>query len=362
MESTTRSRPSTLERVRREIERNALRARNGISLVSGSAGPATGVSPKETVWSHGRAQLWRYRNDDVRYSPPLLIVSSLVSRSYVLDLTPGNSFIERLVAEGFDVYMFDWGEPDERDAHNQFEDYVDGYIPDAIARVQKLTGAPTVNLFGYCFGGVLALLHAAHNTSSPLNSLTVMAAPVDFHQMGPMGDAFGKTSVDVDAILDDAGNVPASVVLQGFKALAPVAQVTSYVNLFEKLWSEEFVATYAVMTGWANDHIPFPGAVARQTVDMLVGANGFVTDRVTIGGDRVNLADITVPFLSVVATRDHIIPPAAAGPVHEMVGSEEKDQLLLDAGHIGLVVGKTAARTTIPRIIDFLRTRSEAPS
>jgi polyhydroxyalkanoate synthase len=41
------------------------------------------------------------------------------------------------------------------------------------------------------------------------------------------------------------------------------------------------------------------------------------------------------------------------------VGSEDKHELCLDAGHMGLVVGRTAARTTVPTIIDFLKTRSE---
>jgi polyhydroxyalkanoate synthase len=348
--------------VRREIERNAFRARNGISLVRGTAGPQPGATPKETVWRHGRAQLWRYRNDDVRFSPPLVLVSSLVSRSYVLDLAPGNSFVERLVGAGFDVFMFDWGEPDERDADNLLEDYVDGYIPAGIRRVREVTGRDSVNLFGYCFGGVLTLLHAAHNTNSPLRSLTVMASPVDFSELGPLGDIFGKTSLEVETLLDDTGNIPAHVMLQGFQSLAPVAEVTKYVNLWEKLHSEEYVASFASMIGWATDHVPFPGGVARQVVEMLNRDNGFIEGRITLGGDRVSLRDITVPLLSIIALRDHIIRPPAAEPLLGLVGSTEKEELRLDAGHVGLVVGRSAARTTIPRIIEFLHTRSEALS
>ena len=114
--------------MRREVERNALRARNGIRLVSGMARPGIGCSPKDVVWRRGRCELWHYHNDTdrgIRVSPPLLIVFSLVSRSYILDLSPGNSFVERLLGAGFDVYLLDWGVPDERDAHNRLEDYVD---------------------------------------------------------------------------------------------------------------------------------------------------------------------------------------------------------------------------------------------
>jgi poly[(R)-3-hydroxyalkanoate] polymerase subunit PhaC len=84
-----------------------------------------------------------------------------------------------------------------------------------------------------------------------------------------------------------------------------------------------------------------------------------LTDRLTLGGDTVHLRDVTLPFLTVRATRDHIVPTAATAPLIDLVGSPDKHELALDAGHMGLVVGRTAARTTVPTIIDFLRRRSD---
>lgn len=194
-----------------------------------------GLTPKDVVWRHGRAELWHYCAGDIRCGPPLLIVFSLVSRSYILDLTPGNSFIEHLLAAGFDVYLLDWGVPDVRDAANRLEDCVDAAIPAAITQVCHRAGTGRVNLLGYCFGGVLTLLHAAHHPSSPLRSLTVMATPVDFTQLGPLGDVFSTTGLDVESILGDDGNVPPRVMLQAFRSLTPMAEVTQYVNLWERL-------------------------------------------------------------------------------------------------------------------------------
>ena len=287
------------------------------------------------------------------------MVFSLVTRSYILDLTPGNSFIERLLDEGFDVYMLDWGIPDERDAANRLEDYVDAAIPAAINQVRRRTGASEVNLLGYCFGGVLALLHAAHQRSSPLRSLTVVATPVDFTQLGPLGAPFGPTDLQVEAVLGDDGNVPPGVMLDAFRLLAPMGELSQRVILWDRLWDDDYVARHRAMTGWATDHIPFPGATARQTVQMLLRDNGLMTGRVVLGGDSVSLCDITVPFLSVFGTRDHIVPPAAAAPAVDLVGSTDKHELRLDGGHIGLVVGRTAALTTVPTIVDFLRQRCE---
>jgi polyhydroxyalkanoate synthase len=356
---TVPSPQAVLDRVRRDVERNALRARNGIKLVAGVDRPGVGLTPKDVVWRRGRTQLWHYRSDAVRYSPPLLVVFSLISRSFILDLTPGNSFVEQLLAAGFDVYLIDWGEPDERDAQNSLEDYVDDYIPAAVERVRQLSGCAELNLFGYCFGGDLALLYAAHHPDAPLRSLTVLATPVDFTEMGPLADIFRVGGLDVDDVLDDDGNVPPQVVVQGFRTLKPTAEVSRYVTLWERLWSDEYVASYQAMTGWSDDHIPFPGAAARETVQMLVRDNGMVTDRLSVGGDPVHLSDIRAPFLTVRANKDHIVPPESSAPLIDLVGSADKHELRLDAGHMGLVVGRTAARTTVPTIIDFLRRRSD---
>jgi polyhydroxyalkanoate synthase len=350
---------TVLDRVRRDVERNALRSRNGIRLAAGIDRPGVGQTPKDVVWQRGRSQLWHYRNDDVRHSPPLLIVFSMISRSYILDLTPGNSFIEHLLAAGFDVYLLDWGEPDERDAHNRLEDYADDYIPAAVARVLDIAETDQLNLVGYCFGGNLALLHAAHHPETPVRSLTVLATPVDFRHMGPLADIFTVGGLDVGSVVNDQGNVPPQVVVQAFRTLTPTAQVTRYVTLWERLWNDEYVAAYQAMTGWSDDHVPFPGEAARQTVQMLLRENGMLTDQLSLGGDRIHLRDITLPFLTVRANRDHIVPSDATAPLIDLVGSSDKHELCLDAGHMGLVVGRTAAKTTIPTIIDFLRRRSD---
>ena len=348
---------SVLDRVRREVERNALRARNGIRLAAGIDPPGLGLSPKDVVWRHGRCELWRYRSAKVRFSPPLFIVYSLFNRSYILDLRPGNSFVERLVDAGFDVFLLDWGVPDERDAQNTLEDYVDEYLPAAIDRARQVSGSDEVNLLGYCFGGLLSVLYAAHHPDAPLRSLTALTTPTDFQQMGTLGDVLAS-GVDVDDVLDADGNLPAGVILQGFRSLKPVAEITAYVDLWERLTSDEYVVAHRAMTGWATDHVPLPGGVTRQLAE-LVRDNPLIEDTMVLGGDRVRLADITLPFLHVTADRDHIIPEASSAPLLDLIGSTDKHQLRLDAGHIGLVVGKTAARTTVPTIIDFLEQRSE---
>ena len=126
-----------LGRVNRDVERSYLRARNGLRYVRGSNRPRLGTTPKDVVWQRDKAQLWRYRGGPVRFAQPLLIVTSLVSRSYILDLLPGSSAVEFLRGRGFDVFLLDWGIPDELDADNSLATYVDEYLPRAVAAVRR---------------------------------------------------------------------------------------------------------------------------------------------------------------------------------------------------------------------------------
>src|SRR3954451_13308858 len=169
-----------IARVNRDVERSVLRARNGVRYVRGSHRPQLGATPKAVVWRRGRARRWRYRNDDVRYGPPVAIVHSLVSRSYILDLRPANSLIEYLVDAGLDVFLLDWGVPDERDADNTLDTYVDGLLPRALAAVRWESGCPDVTLAGYCLGGIIAMLYAAGHPAALVRNLILMATPLDF--------------------------------------------------------------------------------------------------------------------------------------------------------------------------------------
>jgi poly[(R)-3-hydroxyalkanoate] polymerase subunit PhaC len=346
-------------RVRRDAERNVLRVRNGLKHLAGVGTVELTQTPKDTVWSAEKVQLWHYPSDRVRYRTPLLFVHSLVSRSYVFDLVPGNSFVETMLATGFDVYLVDWGVPDELESGNTLDTYTDGYIPRVVREVQRLSGNADVNMFGYCFGGVLSLLAMAGNLDLPVRSLAVMATPIDSDHMGPMSSMMKEGRVQPADLLDATGNVPAEVMKNSFRVLAPTGDVVNYVNLWQNLWNDDFVAAHQAMTQWSNDHIPFPGAAFCQMGELMSRDNLLVTGKFPLGGRTIDLADITVPFLSILGEKDHIVPPDAVGPLTSLVGSTDVEELRLPAGHVGVIIGRTAQRRNIPAMADWLARHSE---
>jgi polyhydroxyalkanoate synthase len=348
-----------LSRVERDVQRALRRSRNGLRYAAGTTRPKVGRTPKDVVWRRHKAELWRYRSDERRYRPPLVIVHSLVSRSYVLDLYPGNSAVEFFLRSGLDVFLLDWGVPDEADAGNTLETYADDGIPAAVAAACDAAGTDDVNLLGYCFGGVLSLLSAARHPELPIRNLALMATPVDYSQMETITALVRDGRLDPEDVVEPTGNVAPDVIENGFKLLKPTAEVTQYATLWENLWNDEFVEGYQAMGQWARDHIPFPGAAFAQTVEGLVRPNGLMEGTFELGGERVDLGAITRPVLNIMAERDHIVPLAAAEPVLDLVGSAETEELRLAAGHAGLVAGRKAAKVTLPGIAGWFKEHSE---
>jgi polyhydroxyalkanoate synthase len=351
-------RPDVLSAVVTEANRTLARARNAIRYARGTQWVTTGCTPKDTVWRQGKASLWRFHSDQVRYQPPVLIFIGLISRSFILDLHPGNSFVEHLRDAGFDVFLLDWGVPDAGDAANTIETYVSAYLPRAVRAIQNATGASEVTMLGYCMGGNFALLAAAGG-AVPIRNLVTIATPIAFSELGTLTDALATGRLEPDTLIDKAGNVPGEVFRNFFRVRKPTGDLLQYAILWENLWSEDYIAGHQAMGRWICDQPPVPGAAFRQLVDDWLRPDAFRTDRLRLDGRPVRLQAIRHPTLSVVAMRDEIVPPAAALPIASVLESADLEMLRLDAGHVGLAASRKAVKVTIPAIVRWLTEHSD---
>jgi polyhydroxyalkanoate synthase len=347
-------------RVNRDVERAVQRARNGIRYARGSSRPQVGITPNEVVWQRDKARMWRYDGDAIRFDPPVLVVHSLVSRSYLLDLRPGSSAVEHFLAGGLDVFLLDWGVPDELDADNKLETYVEEYLPRAVDALLHETGSKEVTLVGYCLGGVLTTLYASRFPDAPVRNHLLMATPFDMDRMGPMVAAVKEGRLHADDLVDDTGNVPADVLYTGFYMLAPTTQVAHYATLLEHLWDDEFVEGYTAMAQWTRDHVPFPGAAFRQVVDRLIRRNELMTGSMRLGRRTVHFADAPGNVLHAMAKRDRVVPLEASAPGVDLVGApQRREELRLPGGHVTFAAGRTAMEHTLPQLRSWITRHSE---
>ena len=346
-----------------EVQRAFLQTMRTMDVLTSRDEARVGQAPKDVIWQQGTAKLYRYRSTTPTVYPvPLLMVHSLVSKPYILDLIPGNSFIEYLVGQGFDVYMIDWGTPRPEDKNLRLEDYTARLVPDVIDIVMEESDATDFSLFGYCMGGLLALLYAATHAKAPLRNMVTLATPIDFKQMGLNTVWTDEKHFDVDKLVDTFGNVPADLMQEAFRMLKPASEVSPvrYLNLWQNVLNDKFVEQYRAFDRWTNDHIPFAGECFRQTCKELMWANKLVAGTLELGGRSAKLENITCSFLTVAAQADHIVPLAATQDLVNLVGSTDKEAVVMPGGHVGLAAGRKAVQTLWPKVAGWLAERSQA--
>src|SRR6266550_8224602 len=90
---------------------------------------------------------------------PLLMVPPELNRHYVLDLAPGRSLVEFIVANGIQPFMIVWRNPRAELGHGRWgiDDYLAAQAK-AAEVVKKITGSDTVNWLGLCAGGITTAL------------------------------------------------------------------------------------------------------------------------------------------------------------------------------------------------------------
>lgn len=321
-------------------------------------------TPKETVWALNKARLYRYRPAvaaEARHRVPLLLVFAIMNRPSILDLRPGHSFVEFMVRRGFDVYLLDWGAPGYEDRHLTFDDYALEYLPRAIRKLKTIANTEEFSMLGWCIGAILTTIYAAMRPEDGLRNLLLLTAPLDFSNR--KGLTFARWTdekyFDVDKVLARFGNMPGEMIDYGARALRPVENyITSFCKLWDNLDDPAAVESWHAMNTWVTDTIPMAGAAYRQLIVNFYRGNELIQNRLQVRNQTVNLGRIRANLLNVIAAADHITPPCQSDAILDKVGSKDKEIYRIPGGHIGIMAGSSAHRTTWPHIAAWLAPRS----
>lgn len=166
------------------------------------------------------------------------------------------------------------------------------------------------------------------------------------------------TGVEVELLVDTLGNCPGDYLYTAFDMLRPAARAALQVRLIDQLHDDAFVKSTRMFDRWASDILPLAGEYFRETTKALMWDNRLLNGTMAVAGRPVDLGRITVPFLHVAALHDHIVPTAASAPLVGMIGSVDKDEVVLKGGHVSLVAGGNAIRRLWPKLVQWLAPRS----
>ncbi len=349
---------SLIDDAQQEIARAIQRATKGVGYFT-SPSPAVGCTPKSLVRRRGPMRLFRYTATESEiYRVPVLLVMATTNRGYILDLSPGQSLVEFLLGSGYDVFMLEWEAPQPDERNLDLADYALDFVGQAVADVKALTGQPDFSLVGYCAGGMLSCLFAAACPAAGVKNLVVFTTPVDFHAMGLFHAWSDRRHFDLDLLVDRLGNIPPEIIFASFDALKPSSKLAGQARLWDNMWNDEFVKSYRMFDRWGVDALALPGAYFKQVVRDLFWDNRLARNCMVLRDEPIDLGLITVPFLHVVAEHDHIVPRAASAPLLTLIGSAERQELVLKGGHVSIAAGANAVRRMWPALDKFLAERS----
>jgi polyhydroxyalkanoate synthase subunit PhaC len=343
-------------------QRLSTMARSAVKIATTRAPIA--ATPRQAIWTLNKATLYRYTPvlpAEQRQPVPLLLIFALMNRASILDLRPGNSFVEYMLKRGYDVYLLDWGAPGPEDSQLSFEDYVLEYMPRAIRKLKAVSGSESFSVLGWCIGALLSTLYSALRPGDGLKNLILLTAPLDFSHKEAIALArmTDPRYLDVDLLLKAHGNMPGALIDYGAKMLKPVENfVGSYLRLIDNLDNPKIVDAWHAMNTWVTDGIPMAGATYRQLINDFYRQNRLMEGTLALRGEKVDLRRVTANLLVVIAEDDHITPPCQSATIVEKVGSTDKELLRVAGGHIGIMAGSGAAKTTWPKIDAWLSARS----
>jgi polyhydroxyalkanoate synthase len=361
----------------------------GTHVLLEEVGVETGSTPREVVWTKNKAKLFRYlspgqspgKQGGRRHTVPVLLTYGFVLKPYVLDLVPGNSLVEYLVREGFDVYMLDLGISDAEDARLSLEDLVLDFVYGAVQKVLETSGADEISLFGQSQGGTLCAMYASLFPAGPLKNLVLLSSPTEFAPRNPgtLG-LWTLVSSSSGAYFDPAmvskifGNLPTDFASRIINSMA--SQQATVVGMAARPFGRGFgtydaalrtlrdlairdvsVRSWLAVSKWVDDAAPFPGEVFRSWVRDFYQRDKLVKGEVKLRGQRVDLSNIECAVLNVSGKRDYVVPASTTEATTALARSSDKESVSMDAGHVGMLVGP-GAKDLRARLRDWLAPRS----
>lgn len=285
---------------------------------------------------------------------PVLLVTPLAAPSSCYDLRRGCSLVEHFVTEGRPTYLVEYGEVSFRDRNLGMEHWVDEVVPAAIREVSKHAGGRPVHVIGWSLGGIFSMLTLADKRSGdlPVASLTVVGSPIDISlvpllaPLRPLLNLFnGKGPITKGYQL--LGGAPKPLVKWAFQLTAFQKMVTKPIALATHVDDREFLAQVEAVDHFTANMIAYPGRTFGQLYHRFAKGNQLASGTFELDDRTIDLGDITVPVLVFGGSTDGIAPvPAVRAVVPLLTKSEEVRFEIVPGGHLGMLTGRAARRTT----------------
>jgi putative long chain acyl-CoA synthase len=340
------------------VNRIVATMRNGVEVLRfGGLQTGSRPSPFQTVERCDMYRLRRYFPDSASdpSRPPVVLVPPMMMSANVFDVTRDQGAVGVLHDLGVDPWVVDFGSPDrETDGlERTLSDHVVA-LSSVIDSVHAHTGHK-VHLAGYSQGGMFCYQTAAYRRSEGLASVITFGASVDSLGGLPFGIPAALAGRGAQLVADHVFNrlsVSGWMARTGFQLLDPIKTVRARWDFLRQLHDREALLPreqqrrFLEVEGW----VAWSGPAVAELLRQFVVHNRMMAGGAAIDGTLITLAEITCPVLAFIGEIDDIGQPASVRGIRRAAPRAEVSEVLLRAGHFGLVVGSTAATHTWPTV------------
>ncbi len=316
----------------------------------------------EEVWSNGSVKVVKpiTAPQGAGDMPPILLVPSLINKSYILDLSEKRSLLRFLTQNGVHAYLLDWGDLTNEggDAQITVNDLIEEKLCGAIRAVSGIHDQP-IDVLGYCMGGTL-LVPAAQMVQAHIRRIVFLATPWDFHaQTADQEDNLARAvriwSPIVLPIIREKGVLPSSYVQALFASLSAdetIRKFTRFASMDQDSAEAEF---FVSVEDWLNDDVDIPGSVAQGCIQGWFLDNTPAKGQWVVAARAVKAQDVKAETLLITSRKDRLVPYACAMALKDQMTHARCDVIETSTGHIGMIVGKRAVSNIWSPILEWLK-------
>lgn len=293
---------------------------------------------------------------------PLLVVPPTINKFYILDLSPGRSVVEYLLAQGQQVFIISWRNPGVEQADLGIDAYADA-IRQARDAVAEISRSPVANLAAACSGGLLSASMLAHladrgELGGLVGSLTLWVSALDNREAGT-SSAMASRELAAAAVAQSArhGYLEASALANVFAWLRPNDLVWGYVvnNYLMGRPLPAFDILY-----WNQDGVRLSAGLHRDFVEMALDNLLARPGAMRVLGSPVDLGRVAVDTYVLAGLNDHIVPWENAYRGARLFGGASRF-VLSTSGHIQALVNPPTGWKDGPDSRSTYRAADELP-